>query len=255
MPRAADRSGRRAGGDGRVSPADPLRRAAGERAVHDYVRDGMRLGLGTGSTAALMLDALAARIAAGELRDVAGVPTSQATAEACRRLGIPLLTLAQCPQLDVVIDGADEIDPGLDLIKGLGGAHLREKVVACASRLMVVVADETKLVARLGERAPLPVEVVEFALPVSTRLLRAQGWEPARRMRADGSPFVTDEGNAIVDCRRDDWSDPPGLAAAVRDVPGVVEHGFFLGIAGAAVVGTAAGVRVLERGSRPAAAP
>jgi ribose 5-phosphate isomerase A len=238
-----------------VSGTDALRRAAGEEAVGRYVRDGMRLGLGTGSTAALMLEALAARIAAGALRDIAGVPTSDATAAACRRLGIPLTTLEETPRLDVVIDGADEIDPGLDLIKGLGGAHLREKVVACAGALMVVVADEAKLVARLGERAPLPVEVVTFALPVSGRLLRERGWEPTLRLGADGSPFVTDEGNAILDCRRNDWSDPAALAAGVHAVPGVVEHGFFLGIAGAAVVGTAAGVRVLERGSPPAGAP
>jgi ribose 5-phosphate isomerase A len=221
----------------------------------EWVKPGMRLGLGTGSTAGMMLDALGVRIADGRLRDVAGVPTSEATAEACRRLGIPLTTLEQTPVLDVVIDGADEIDPDLDLIKGLGGAQLREKVVATAGRLMVVVADEQKLVSRLGERAPLPVEVVEFALPVCARLLRERGWQPARRTGADGRPFVTDEGNAILDCRRADWSEPAALAAGVRAVPGVVEHGFFLGIAGAAVVGTADGVRVLERGSRPAAAP
>jgi ribose 5-phosphate isomerase A len=120
---------------------------------------------------------------------------------------------------------------------------------------MVVVADESKLVARLGERAPLPVEVVEFALPVAERALRGLGWEPARREAADGGPFVTDEGNAILDCRRDDWSHPAVLAAAVKAVPGVVEHGFFLGMASVAVVGTAEGVRVLEPGSRPAAVP
>ena len=238
-----------------MSGVDAMRRAAGEEAVARYVRDGMRLGLGTGSTAALMLEALAARIAGGALRDIAGVPTSDATAAACRRLGIPLTTLEQTSRLDVVIDGADEIDPGLELIKGLGGAHLREKVVACAAALMVVVADEAKLVSRLGERAPLPVEVVTFALPVSGRLLRERGWEPTLRLTAAGRPFVTDEGNNILDCRRGDWSDPAALAAGVHAVPGVVEHGFFLGIAGAAVVGTAAGVRVLERGSPPAGAP
>jgi ribose 5-phosphate isomerase A len=238
-----------------VSTADPRRAAAARRAVADFVSDGMRLGLGTGSTAALMLEALAARIAAGDVRDVVGVPTSEATAAACRRLGIPLRTLDECPALDVVIDGADEIDPELNLIKGLGGAHLREKVVACAGRLMVVIADDAKLVSRLGERVPLPVEVVEFALPVCNRLLRDRGWEPARRMRADGSPFVTDEGNAILDCRRDDWSDPAALARALHEIPGVVEHGFFLGIAGVAVVGGADGVSVLEPASRPAGAP
>ncbi len=235
--------------------AEALRRAAGEEAVARYVRDGMRLGLGSGSTAAAMVEALAARIADASLRDVAGVPTSETTAALCRRLGVPLLTLAEAPELDVVIDGADEVDPDLNLIKGRGGAHLREKVVASAGRTMVVVADESKLVAHLGERAPLPVEVVEFALPVCERTLRRLGWEPVRRTAAGGGPFVTDEGNAILDCRRADWADPAALAAAVRAVPGVVEHGFFLGMASAAVVGTADGVRVLERGSRPAAVP
>jgi ribose 5-phosphate isomerase A len=235
--------------------ADALRRAAGEEAVARYVRDGMRLGLGTGSTASAMIEALAARLADGDLRDISGVPTSEATAALCRRLDVPLTTLAETPELDVVIDGADEIDPGLDLIKGLGGAHLREKVVASAGRAMIVVADESKLVARLGERAPLPVEVVGFALPVCERALCDLGWEATRRRAADGTPFVTDEGNAIVDCRRDDWAHPAALAAAVKAVPGVVEHGFFLGMAAAAVVGTPDGVRVLERGSRPAAVP
>lgn len=238
-----------------MNAADAQRQAAGEHAVAAYVRDGMTLGLGTGATAGMMLAALAARLADGRLRDIAGVPTSVGTAERCRELGIPLTTLEETPRLDVVIDGADEIDPGLNLIKGLGGAHLREKVVACAAELMVVVADEAKLVARLGERAPLPVEVVEFARPVCDLKLRGLGWQPTLRTTAAGVPFVTDEGNAILDCRRDDWSDPAALAAGVRNVPGVVEHGFFLDMAGVAVVGTAAGVRVLERGSRPVAAP
>ena len=174
------------------------------------------------------------------------MPTSDATAAACRSLGIPLTTLAQTPALDVVIDGADEIDPGLDLIKGLGGAHLREKVVASAARRMVVVADETKLVSRLGERAPLPVEVIPFALPVAVRLLRDLGWDPEPRVDA-GRPFVTDEGNRILHCTRAEWVDPAALARDVSGVPGVVEHGFFLGFASTAVVATRAGVRVLER--------
>ena len=235
--------------------AEALRRAAGEEAVARYVRDGMRLGLGTGSTASAMIEALAARLAAGDVRDVAGVATSEATAALCGRLGVPLTTLVETPELDVVIDGADEVDPDLNLIKGLGGAHLREKVVASAGRAMIVVSDESKLVAHLGERAPLPVEVVEFALPVCERALRDLGWEPIRRFAPGGRPFVTDEGNAILDCRRADWADPAALAAAVKAVPGVVEHGFFLGMATAVVVGTSDGVRVLERGSRPAAVP
>jgi ribose 5-phosphate isomerase A len=210
-------------------------------------------GLGSGSTAAKMLDALGERLVSGALEDVAGVPTSAATAARCGELGIPLLTLDDVAELDVVIDGADEIGPHLDLIKGLGGAHLREKVVASAGRRMVVVADETKLVSRLGERAPLPVEVIPFALPVAERLLRELGWEPELRVD-DGRPFVTDEGNRILHCTRAEWVDPAALARDVSDVPGVVAHGFFLGFASVAVVATRDGVRVLER-DRPAAAP
>jgi ribose 5-phosphate isomerase A len=229
-----------------VTDLDVLKAEAGAAAVDRFVRSGMRLGLGTGSTAARMLDALGVRLASGALADIAGVPKSAATAERCGELGIPLLTLADAPELDLVIDGADEIDPQLDLIKGLGGAHLREKVVAAAAREMVVVADETKLVGRLGERAPLPVEVVPFALPVAERLLRALGWAPELRA-GDGGPFVTDEGNGILHCRREDWSDPAALARDVAEVPGVVAHGFFLGYASTAVVATRDGVRVLTR--------
>lgn len=230
---------------------DELKAAAAEAAVEREVRSGMRLGLGTGSTAAFVLDALAARLGDGRLDAIVGVPTSEATAARCRGLGIPLATLAEQPELDLVVDGADEIDPRVDLIKGLGGAHLREKVVARAGRRMVVVADESKLVPALGARAPLPVEVVEFALPVAERLLARLGWRPELRA-AGGAAFVTDEGNRILDCRRDDWSDPAALARDVADVPGVVAHGFFLGIAAAAVVATPDGVRTIER---PAAAP
>ena len=210
----------------------------------------MRLGLGSGSTAARMLDALGERLASGALADVAGVPTSAATAARCRELGIPLLTLEEAGELDIVIDGADEIDPRLDLIKGLGGAHLREKVVAAATREMVVVADETKIVGRLGERAPLPVEVITFALPVAERLLRGLGWEPELRVD-DGRPFVTDEGNRILHCRREEWVDTEALAADISQVPGVVAHGFFLGFASAAVVATREGVQELRRPTSP----
>ena len=211
----------------------------------------MRLGLGSGSTAARMLDALGERLASGALADVAGVPTSAATAARCRELGIPLLTLEEAGELDIVIDGADEIDPRLDLIKGLGGAHLREKVVAAAAREMVVVADETKIVGWLGERAPLPVEVITFALPVAERLLRGLGWEPELRVD-DGRPFVTDEGNRILHCRREEWVDTEALAADISQVPGVVAHGFFLGFASAAVVATREGVQELRRPTSPA---
>jgi len=233
-----------------VTDLEVLKAEAGAAAVDRFVRSGMRLGLGSGSTAAKMLDALGERLASGALADVAGVPTSAATAARCAELGIPLLTLEEAGELDLVIDGADEIDPALDLIKGLGGAHLREKVVAAAAREMVVVADETKIVGRLGERAPLPVEVITFALPVAERLLRGLGWEPELRVD-DGRPFVTDEGNRILHCRREEWVDTEALAADISQVPGVVAHGFFLGFASAAVVATREGVQELRRPTSP----
>jgi ribose 5-phosphate isomerase A len=233
-----------------VTDLEVLKAEAGAAAVDRFVRSGMRLGLGSGSTAAKMLDALGERLASGALADVAGVPTSAATAASCAELGIPLLTLEEAGELDLVIDGADEIDPRLDLIKGLGGAHLREKVVAAAAREMVVVADETKIVGRLGERAPLPVEVITFALPVAERLLRGLGWEPELRVD-DDRPFVTDEGNRILHCRREEWVDTEALAADISQVPGVVAHGFFLGFASAAVVATREGVQELRRPTSP----
>jgi len=233
-----------------VTDLGVLKAEAGAAAVDRFVRSGMRLGLGSGSTAAKMLDALGERLASGALAGVAGVPTSAATAARCAELGIPLLTLEQAGELALVIDGADEIDPRLDLIKGLGGAHLREKVVAAAAREMVVVADETKIVGRLGERAPLPVEVITFAVPVAERLLRGLGWEPELRVD-DGRPFVTDEGNRILHCRREEWVDTEALAAEISQVPGVVAHGFFLGFASAAVVATREGVQELRRPTSP----
>ncbi|MDX6523798.1 MAG: ribose 5-phosphate isomerase [Gaiellales bacterium] len=227
-----------------AADVESLKRDAAEAAIEAEVRSGMLLGLGTGSTARWLLEGLAARLGDGRLAEIAGIPTSEATAARCRELGIPLATLDQHPALDLAIDGADEIAPGLALIKGMGGAHLREKVVACAAARFVVVADESKLVARLGDRAPLPVEVVGFARSVCDRLLRDQGWTPEPRMR-DGEPWITDEGNLILDCRRADWSDPPALQRALADMPGVVEHGLFLDMAAAAYVAADGGVRVL----------
>ena len=221
-----------------------LKAEAADAAVEAEVRSGMRLGLGTGSTAALMLESLARRLDDGRLERIEGVPTSEVTAARCRELGIPVRSLEELPELDVGIDGADEIDPGLRLIKGLGGAFLREKVVAAAAKRFVVIADESKIVGRLGDHAPLPVEVVQFAAAGCDRLLRLQGWRPELRM--DGAqPYVTDEGNHVFDCRRDDWGDPQALENGLCSVPGVVAHGLFLDYARAAYVATSDGVRVL----------
>ncbi|MDX6552767.1 MAG: ribose 5-phosphate isomerase [Gaiellales bacterium] len=222
-----------------------LKREAAEAAIDGEVRSGMTLGLGTGSTADFVLEGLAARLADGRLSGIVGVPTSEQTAARASELGIPLVTLDERPALDVAIDGADEIAPGLALIKGLGGAHLREKVVARAAARFVVVGDDAKLVDRLGSRAPLPVEVVRFARAVCEHLLGGLGWTSTLRLR-QGAPWVTDEGNQVLDCRRDDWSDPATLDRDVKMIPGVVEHGLFLGIAQIAYVASPGGVKTYE---------
>ncbi len=228
--------------------SDELRaykRAAAERAL-DEVASGMLLGLGTGSTAEAMLRALGERLRAGRLRDVRGVPTSEATARLARELQIPLTTLDEHPALDLALDGTDEVDPRLDLIKGLGGALLREKIVASASRGLIIMADEGKRVSRLGERAPIPVEIVAFGRALVERRVRELGGAPELRRAADGRPFVTDEGHHIVDCRFGLF-DPPAVDAALAAIPGVVGHGLFLGLATRVVLAGPAGVSVLER--------
>lgn len=223
--------------------------AAARRAC-DLVEDGMRLGLGTGSTAALFVAALGERVAAG--LDVVGVPTSEATRRQADALGIRLATLEEEPELDLTVDGADEIDPALNLIKGGGGALLREKIVACASRRMLVIADGSKEVGTLG-RFPLPVEVVPFGLETTRRriaaLLRETGFaaEPTLRRRPDGRPFETDGGHLILDMVLGAIPDAPALAHALSGLVGVVEHGLFIGLASAALIGTESGTRMMGR--------
>lgn len=229
-----------------MSERDAQKRAAAERAV-EYVRSGMRLGLGTGSTAAHVVDIVGGRLRDGSLRDIVAVPTSRATEEQARSLGIPLAALDDVVRLDLAIDGADEIDPGLDLIKGLGGALLWEKIVEHAADRLVIVADDSKLVQRLGEKAPLPVEVVPFGARALMPFFEALGARPQLRER-DGRPFVTDGGHHIVDLHFDGgMTQPVEVERALRARPGVVETGLFLGMADAAVIAGADGVRVLER--------
>ena len=229
--------------------AEALKRVAAERAA-EWIRDGMTLGLGTGSTVRHLLDVIAERRAAGEWGGVVGVPTSVDTERRARALGIPLATLAERPVVDLTIDGADEVDPALRLIKGLGGALLREKIVAAASRALVIVADASKVVEKLGTKAPLPVEVDPFGEPIQPGFLRSLGAEPVLRRRADGSPLVTDGGNHIFDCRFPGGiDDPEALEAALARRPGVIESGLFLGLATAAVIAGANGVEVLGASS------
>jgi ribose 5-phosphate isomerase A len=225
---------------------DTYKQRAAERAI-EYIQSGIALGLGSGSTAKHVVEGLAARLRDGRLRDVVGVPTSEGTAALARSLGIPLATLEERPQLDLAIDGADEVDPALDLIKGLGGALLREKIVAASAQRFVIVVDETKIVQQLGTRAPLPVEVVEFGLPLCRRRLADLGCEPVLRRAPDGSTFRTDEGNVILDCRFTAIADAPALNAAVNAIPGVVGHGLFIAMATIVVVAGAAGVSTMVR--------
>ncbi len=221
---------------------DDLKRAVGARAAM-LVQSGMRVGLGTGSTAAHLVRALGERVA-NEGLDFVGVPTSRATTELAGQCGIRLTTLDETPELDLTIDGADEIDAELRLIKGGGGAHLREKIVARASARMVVIADASKVVDTLGA-FPLPLEVLEFGLSATRhhieRAIADAGCAGTleRRITADGSAFVTDEGNAVLDAHLGAISDPDALAAALDPIPGLVEHGLFIGIATGALIASA----------------
>ncbi len=215
-------------------------RAAGEHAA-TYVRDGMIVGLGTGSTAAFAIAALAARVAQG-LR-IRAISTSKASALQARAGGIPLTTLNTHPQIDVTIDGADEVDPEMNVIKGRGGALLREKIVASATRRQVIIVDETKLVHHLGERMPLPVEIVPFGWKRTSGALASLGLVPTLR-RVGARPFRTDNGNLIVDCALPSAFALHDLAATIKETVGVVEHGFFLGLTHTVVIGTPAGIEV-----------
>lgn len=228
---------------------DALKREAAARAL-DYVRPGMRLGLGTGSTAAHFVDLLAEKVKAG--LDIVGVPTSEATRAQAERLGVPLTTLDEEAELDLTIDGADEVDPDLCLIKGGGGALLREKIVASASKEMIVVADDTKYVKRLG-RFPLPIEVVDFGMGATIHAiklaLKASGCDgPIRlRHRPDGHVFVTDQGHLILDAGLGAIADARRLAQELSRVPGIMEHGLFVGLASRVILAGNEGIRVVER--------
>ncbi len=218
---------------------------AGEEAVK-YIENGMVIGIGTGTTAAYMIQALAQRLREG-LRIVGAVPTSEATAQLASKLGIPLTDLDTHPQLDLDIDGADEIDGALRLIKGAGGALLREKIVAAASRRFIIIADSSKLVGQLGHTFPVPVEIIPFArTPVQLQLL-ALGAQVQLRQREDGQVFHTDSGNIILDCFFPGGiRDPQTLHASIKSIVGVVETGLFLNMAERAIIGSVAnGVQVL----------
>jgi ribose 5-phosphate isomerase A len=233
-----------------VNPEDLERVAAHALALlQDSLPQGGRVGLGSGRAAAAFVRALGARVRQGW--PIEGVPTSEGTAALAREVGIPLIDLPEVP-LDVTVDGADEVDPSLDMIKGLGGALVRERIVAAASRRQVILVTPDKLVPRLGTRSPLPVEIVPFARVLCERGLRALGLRPRLRLSGGASrePFVTDNHNLILDCETAPITDPARLEGAVRRIPGVVDTGLFLGTAETVLVAEAGAVRALAR--RPA---
>ncbi len=224
---------------------EEMKRATGFAAA-DQVQSDMIVGLGSGSTARYATLRIAERLRTGDLANILAVPTSEETAALARSEGIPLTTLEEHGRIDLTIDGADEVDSQLNLIKGLGGCLLREKIVAYATARQVIVVDESKLVLRLGTLSPVPVEVIQFGWRNTEAALKHTGARTALRMR-DGAPYITDEGNYIVDCWYDDGlTDPTGLSCELNGIPGVVEHGLFLGITKLVVVASRSGLRMLE---------
>jgi ribose 5-phosphate isomerase A len=227
-------------------PRQALQQAAAERAV-EYVESGMVIGLGSGSTAAFAVRKLAEALQRGRLRDVRGVPSSDGTATLARELDVPLTTLDEHPRLDLTIDGADEVDPQLNLIKGHGAALLREKMLAQASTRLIIVVDDSKLSRALGVQRSLPVEVVPFGWGAQQRYLESLGAEVALRRGTDGRPLLTDNGNLILDGNFGPLPDPEPLAARLRARAGVVEHGLFIGLTTDLICAGAEGVRLLTR--------
>ena len=221
-------------------PKAEQKRAAAERAV-EWVESGMTVGLGTGSTAVWAIRAIGAALEDGRLRDIVAVPTSNESDRHARELGIPIVTLAEHPGVDLTIDGADEVDPALNLVKGHGGALLREKVVAQASRREVIVVDDSKPSPQLGTKMSLPVEVIQFAAAIERNYLESLGATVTMR-GGDATPFVTDEGNWIHDCDFGPIDDCERLSALLHARAGIVEHGLFLDLATDLLVATPTGV-------------
>jgi ribose 5-phosphate isomerase A len=214
------------------------------RASLRFIKDGQVVGLGTGSTAAYFIQLLSELVKKG-LR-IRGIPSSLRSGEQAAKLGIPLTTLDECQQIDVTVDGADEVDPQLRLIKGGGGALLHEKIVASATRQLVIVVDATKRVPVLG-KFPLPVEVIKFAKALVKKRIEALGARVELRQNADGSPFLTDENNYILDCHFGQIRGADGLANKLSDMPGVVEHGLFIGMASVVLVANGSEIIELRR--------
>ncbi len=226
--------------------ANDQEKEAAARASLRFVKDGQIVGLGTGSTAVYFIRLLGEQVKNG--LKVRGIPTSERSREQAVGLGVPLTTLDECQEIDVTVDGADEVDAQLRLIKGGGGALLREKIVASATKQLVIVADASKRVPVLG-RFPLPVEVIKFAQAVVLKKIEALGAEVSLRQEADGKPYLTDENNYILDCRFGQIPDADGMARQLSDMPGVVEHGLFIGMASVVLVANGSEILELRRQS------
>lgn len=225
---------------------DDLKRQAAEKAV-EFVEPGMVVGLGTGSTAVHAVNAIGQKLRDGRLHDIVAIPTSEETARNARHWGIPLTTFDDHPVIDVTIDGADEVAPNLDVMKGLGGALLREKIVAVVTKKLIIVADDSKHVTRLATKAPVPIEVIPFARQPVTTFLESLGGRPVWRQK-DGRPYITDEKNIIIDCFFDGGlADSAAMAQTLTNRPGIVEHGLFLGLTAMAIFAGRNGVEIVTR--------
>ncbi len=231
-----------------MDPAQALKQQAADQ-VLAYIQSGTIIGLGTGSTAILAVRGMAAKLAAGELTDIRGIPCSSVIEAEARRLGIPLTTLEDHPVVDLTFDGADEVDPALNLIKGGGGALLREKLVAQSSRREIIIVDESKLSPALGTHWAVPVEVIPFGWRTQAAYLEALGARARLRPGADGAPYKTDQGNYILDSAFGPIADPVGLGARLDARTGIVAHGLFLGLATEVIVAGVSGIRRLKRES------
>lgn len=225
---------------------DRLKKEAGLAAV-DFIESGMVLGLGTGSTTRYALEEIGRRVRSGKLKDIVGIPSSIQTEKIAGELGISLTTFDEFQEIDLTIDGADEVDPELNLIKGGGGALLREKILAQASRRNIMIVDESKLSPRLGTHWPVPIEVIPFAWKLVGKFLFSLGGEVRLRMKEDGNPYTTDQDNFILDTKFGPISDLRGLASNLSKKAGIVEYGLFLGTASEVIVAGENGIRFLKR--------
>lgn len=228
-----------------MASQDELKQQAAARAV-EMIKSGMVVGLGSGSTATFAVQQIAARLRSGQLEKITGIPSSTRTEDLAQDLKIPLVGFDQEQQIDITIDGADEVDPDLNLIKGGGGALLREKVVAQASRRNIIIVDESKLSPQLGTNWAVPIEVIDFARQVEENFLKSLGASVVIRRRADGSSFITDQNNLILDADFGQITDPEKLAALLEGRAGVVEHGMFLGLTSDVIVAGEDGIRHLS---------